>query len=367
MRATVAEIDEQKLRENFDLVRKQANGAEIMAIVKANAYGHGIVECAEIFRQCGAEMLGVAFVCEAEEIRASGNSMPIVVLTPPFPDEAEQFCLLNLELVACSREVLRQFTETAVRLNVRLKAHLYIDTGMRRDGIEPEESVEFMRFCTTLPNLEFIGICTHFATSDETDKTFINEQLSKFNKTITLLSEADFSFQNIHAANSGAVADFPNSHFTMVRPGLVLYGYNPSGDLQNMLEIQPVLTLKTRINSLRRVLGETSVSYARKYFTKGETTIATIPLGYGDGLTRLLTGKAECLIHGKRFPIVGAICMDQCMVDVGNENLILGEEVVIIGQQGSETIGADELARKLGTITFEILTGISARVPRVVV
>lgn len=365
MRVTVADIDCSALRHNFRIIRERAGSRHIMAIVKANAYGHGMTECAAIFREEGTEFLGVAFADEAAELRATGDRGRIAVLTPPLPEEAELFCLHDLDVVACSLPAMQAFSQAAVQHGITLRAHLYIDTGMRRDGIEPETAVDFMRSCSTLPNISFVGICTHFATSDEADETFARQQLTRFNLALGELAQAGFHFPLVHAANSGAVVNLPEAYFTLVRPGLTLYGYDPSQNPMEPPAFRPVLTLRTKVNSVRRVPAQTSVSYGRRYFTSEETWIATIPIGYGDGFTRLLSGKASCLIQGREFPVVGTICMDQCMVDTGNLMLEPGEEVVLIGTQQGAVLAASELARRLGTIPYEVLTAISARVPRV--
>lgn len=346
-------------------VRQRADARHVMAIVKANAYGHGMAECARIFREEGVDFLGVAFADEAAELRAAGDAGRIVVLTPPLPEEAGLFCEHELDVVACSLSAMEAFSRAAIQAGITLRAHLYIDTGMRRDGIEPEEAVAFMQSCAALPGLTFVGVCTHFATSDEADRTFALRQLALFNTALHDLEKAGFRFPLVHAANSGAVVNLPEAHFTLVRPGLTLYGYDPSQDAAEPPALRPVMTLRTRINSVRRVPPDTSVSYGRRYFTREDTWIATIPIGYGDGFMRLLSGKASCLIRGREFPVVGTICMDQCMVDTGDLAVEPGEEVVLIGRQQAAQLSAGELARRLGTIPYEVLTAISARVPRV--
>ena len=364
MRVTTAEIDCSALRENFRALRRCAGGRAIMAIVKANAYGHGMIRCAQIFRSEGTEFLGVAFADEGAELREAGDSGPIVVLSPPLPEEADLFCRYGLDIAACSLPAMHAFSEAARSAGRTLNAHLYIDTGMRRDGIEPSEAVAFMKACSGLDNIRFTGVCTHFATSDEADRSFALRQLDLFCAAVGELEKAGYRFPFVHAANSGGVINLPQAHFTVVRPGLTLYGYDPSERQEQRVAVRPAMTLRTRINSVRHVPAGTPVSYGRKYHTGRDSWIATIPIGYGDGFTRLLTGRASCLIRGRRFPVVGAICMDQCMVDTGDTNVEPGEEVVLIGTQDSETISAAEIAATLGTIPYEVLTAVSARVPR---
>lgn len=365
MRVTVADIDCSALRWNFQQVRKRAGTRRIMAVVKANAYGHGMTECARIFRGEGAEYLGVAFADEAALLRAEGDRLPIAVLTTPLPEEASLFCEHNLDFVACSIDTVRVFAQAAQAVGTTLRAHVYIDTGMRRDGIEPHDAVAFVQACAAFGSIELVGVCTHFATSDEADQTFALHQLALFRQTLGDLARAGYRFPLVHAANSGALLNLPDSVFTLARPGLTLYGYNPSEKPEPATALRPAMTLRSKIHSVRRVPTGTSISYGRHYYTDSETTIATIPIGYGDGFTRLLTGNATCLLRGKEFPIVGTICMDQCMINTGDTPVQPGEEVVLIGTQGTAMLLADAIAHKLGTIPYEVLTAISARVPRI--
>ncbi|HYF03873.1 MAG TPA: alanine racemase, partial [Patescibacteria group bacterium] len=344
MRFTVAEINTDFFRHNLAQIRARVPDTPIMAMVKANAYGHGIVKCSQILREEGVEMLGVAFANEAIMLRNTGDRGTIVVMTPPEAEEAEFFAHYDLQAVASSLEVMVALSNEFQQQGKVLKAHLYIDTGMRRDGIQPDEAVEFMRVCSVLKNVEMIGVCTHFATSDDADKSFVTEQLECFKNCVELLKEKGFEFQYIHTANTGAIADLSESYFNLIRPGISLYGYHPSDVLENPMDLKPVMQLKTRIISLRRIPAGESVSYARRYFTTDETTIGSIPIGYGDGFPRALTNRAEVLIRGKRYNQVGAICMDQCMVDLGDEDIHIGEEVVLLGKQGSEEITAAEIA-----------------------
>jgi alanine racemase len=371
VRPTVALIDRSCLRANFRVVRDCSIHGNVMAVVKANAYGHGAPECAAVFHTEGAAMLGVAIADEAAALRLDKRlqGASVHVLTPPFADEADEYCRLSISFSAASLETVRAFDAAAKRNHCLLSAHLYLDTGMRRDGIEAHEAVAFMQACASYTNIRFDGLCTHFATSEESDTTFVNEQLRRFHTAHRALQEAGFMFQWTHAANSGAVLHLPEAMFNLVRSGIALYGYNPASTTSHATArcihgLQPALTLQTNVVSVRHVPSGTPVSYGRTYITQRETTIATLPIGYGDGLSRALSNNAECLIRGRRFPIVGRICMDQCMVDVGEETIGIGDEAVIIGSQGIERLSADELAERIETIHYEVLTGISARVRR---
>jgi alanine racemase len=365
MRSTIAQINTLYLRQNFRSLRSLAPNSAIMPMVKANAYGHGIIECSEILSQEGADFLGVAFASEGILLRQAGNDTPIVVMTPPEPNELSEFVEHNFQAIACSAETVQKISIEAKKQNKIAQLHLYIDTGMSRDGIMPQDALEFMHKTNALSNIEWTGICTHFATSDENNTSFAEFQLNLFNQVIENLRQNGFSFPHTHAANTAAIAHLPFAQFNLIRPGLSLHGCAPTNELAYELHLKPTLTLKSSILSLRRVPKGTPVSYGRRYYTTQETTIATIPIGYGDGYFRSLIGKAECLIRGKRYSIVGTICMDECMVDVGNDTVEYGDEVMLIGKQGNEIITANQIAQQCGTIPYEVLTAISARVPRV--
>jgi alanine racemase len=394
LRSTLATVNLAALRSNFRAIAERAWQSvphasarpAMMPIVKADAYGHGIVPCAKALLDEGKELgvetfLGVAFAAEAAPLRAA-DDMPdtrIAVVTPPFAHGAAEYCRLNLEFCAASLETMQAFSAEAAKTGRLLNAHLTIDTGMRRDGLQPHEALEFMRVVSALPNITIHGICTHFATADEADKTYFHTQIQRFQDTLRSLSDAGFTFRYIHAANSGAIAESVtnsgnNALFTLLRPGIALYGYNPSHELHTPLRLTPVLSLTTSIISLRRLPKGEAVSYGCRFITDRETTIATIPIGYADGFRRGLTGKAHVIIGNKTFPVVGTICMDQCMVDIGDEAFSVGEHVILLGSaetpdgvaEGNpkSRITADDWADSLSTISYEICTGITSRVPR---
>lgn len=362
MRATIAVIDTEQLRHNFRIVREHVAGRAILAIVKANAYGHGLVECAEIFRQEGATMLGVAYVQEGIQLRQAGNPLPILVLTPPQPEEASLYCQFELQAVACSLPVMEHFAAEARRQGVRLGVHVAVDTGMHREGVPPAELEGFLARLREFDSLELLGLWTHFASADEPDPSFLWTQWRQFREVVQRAQQAGYSIPYLHAANSAALVRFPETWATMVRPGIVLYGYQPwAGE---RLPVRPVLQLKSRVVDCRRLQPGDGVSYHRLYVAERQTTVVTVPIGYADGYRYSLSGRALCLIHGKRFPVVGAVCMDEIMVDVGDEPVQIGDEVVLLGEQGQETIWADELACWMRSIPYEVLSGLSRRVPR---
>ncbi len=235
---------------------------------------------------------------------------------------------------------------------------------MNRIGVKVSEIRKLLASVSKLRRLEIKGIYTHFATADQPDKTFSREQIGQFHQALEILRSEGVTPEHIHCAGSAGIVDLPDSYFSMVRPGLMLYGYYPSHRASEAVPVRPVLALKSRISLVKWIDAGETVSYGRRYTAQARTQIATLPLGYADGYMRLLTGKAEVLINGRRFPVVGTICMDQIMVDVGDSDVAVGDEAVLIGKQGDESIDAWDLADRVGTIPYEILTSISSRVPR---
>ncbi len=365
MRATTAYIDIKKLRDNVRAIRKAVDGTAIMAIVKANAYGHGAIGVSRVLRSEGTEFLGVAFAKEGAALREAGDAGPIVVLIPSFPEEAYLFCKYDLRAAISSEEFLIALSREAKKRNYRAKVHLHIDTGMNRDGINAGKALAFYKKYGSLPNVEIEGISTHFATA-ASDLDFARKQLRIFNETLEKLKSEGARFKYAHASNSGAIINLPEARFNLVRPGLALYGYS-CGGFGNSLNLSPILTLKSQVAVVRRIEPGESVGYDRLFVAERASNIATVPIGYGDGYFRNLTGKAKCLIGGKKYPIVGSICMDELMVDCGDDEIKPGDEAVLIGSMNGQSIWADELARQAGTITYEITSAISDRVPRVFV
>ena len=364
MRATVAVINKSNLINNFKTIKQLASRSQVMPIVKANAYGHGLTEISKILETAGANFFGVAFADEGISIRDAGVKVPVVVLVPTFPDEAKKFVEYDIQASVSSCDFMKAISEEAVKAGKTAKVHLCIGTGMNREGIQPGDAVSFMRQCASYRNVEFVAACTHFATSS-TDPVFVQRQLKLFNDTLENLKNAGFTFKDIHAANTGAIINHPEAHFTIVRPGISIYGYTPVPEMAGKVNVKPVLSFKTKVVMTRRIREGESVSYDRLYVSPKPSTIATLPVGYGDGYLKSLTGKAKCLIKGKVYDIVGSICMDECMVDVADDDVNTGDEVILIGSNGSESILVPDVAQKAGTIPYEVLTAISARVPRV--
>ena len=363
MRSTFAVINLSNLKHNLNRIKTLAPSSKVMAIVKANAYGHGIVEISKALEKFGVDYLGVAFADEGITIREAGIKIPIVVLVPTFPDEAKKFVEYDLQASVSTHEFVAELSKEAIKAGKTIPVHLCIGTGMNREGIQPGDAVQCMDKCKGMANIEFVGVCTHFATSS-TDAVFVKRQLRLFNDTLESLKQAGYNFPIIHTANSGAIANHPEAHYSIVRPGMSLYGYSPIPELTGKFDLKPILTLRTKVVMMRKIRKGESVGYDRLFISDKPTTIATIPVGYGDGYFKTLTNKSQCLINGKRYNLVGTVCMDECMVDVGDDDIKVGDEVVLLGKQGNEEITAFELANKIGTIQYEILTAISARVPR---
>jgi alanine racemase len=368
MRLTHAEINLTALRSNFNAIRRHVGpGVKIMGIVKANAYGHGFVEVAKSLVEYGVDYLGVGFLEEGVVLRQNGVGVPVLVLGGVLGHQIGEFLANDLEITVSSTELARWIENDVARRNsTKARVHLKIDTGMERIGVRAENAIQFAENVCRLPHLDVVGIYSHFATSEERDKTFAVGQLGKFLGVLESLRKTGIEIPVPHMANSGAIIDMPDARLAMVRPGISLYGIYPSRETSESIPLKPVLTLKSSVVFIKDVPAGTSISYGRKYFTKDKTRIATIPVGYGDGYRRALSNTADVLIRGVRCRIVGTVCMDQIMVDIGAvPDVHVGEEVVLIGRSGGESISAWELSSLHGSIPYELLTGLTARVPRV--
>lgn len=364
MRPTRIEISRSALEHNIAVFRRLAPTQRLIAVVKANAYGHGMTLVASAIEPL-VDMFGVAFAEEGAALRAAGIAKPIVVLMTPTESDAETIVAHSLDVVACSLEVVHRLDRTAAAYHKRVRLHVYVDTGMHRDGLAPEEVSALVDACAQLTGIELVGICTHFARSDERDCTMTTEQNRRFAEVLDRLAQRGYRFPIVHAANTGAALQHPATHYTALRIGIGMYGIAPGETIAPQL--RPALRLVTAVTATRRVGAGEPVSYGTHYIAQRSTTIATIPIGYGDGYSRMLTGKAECIIGGKRYPIVGAICMDECMVDVGDDPIAVGDEVVLIGTSGGESITARHIADRIGTIPYEVTTLLGERIPRVLV
>lgn len=366
VRPVWVEIDLNAVRHNLAEIRRLIGPTvEIMAVVKGEAYGHGALKIAQTSLQAGAHRLGVALPEEGIALRKAGITAPILVFSPLQTDQAETMVRFDLTPTICMLEPAVALSRAATAAGKEVPYHVKIDTGMNRIGIPANEGIVFIKKMRPLPGIFLEGIFSHLATADEGDKEYARFQMKTFNKVIVDLKAEGLLPPKVHLANSAGIIDLPSAYYNLVRPGLILYGMYPSSEVAvEKIRLEPAFSLKTKVVFKKRVPQGSTVSYGRKYVTPAETNIVTIPIGYADGWSRRLSGKAEVLISGKRFPIVGAICMDLCMVDVGNEPVEIGQEVVLIGSQASERITAEEIGVHMGTINYEVTCMINDRVPR---
>ncbi|MBC8078737.1 MAG: alanine racemase [Gorillibacterium sp.] len=340
----------------------------LMAVIKADAYGHGAVQVAREAITCGVDYLAVAFLDEALELRRAGVSAPILVLGHTPVNGISLAAENNISLTVYSDEALDAIARRPQGVPP-VTIHIKIDTGMGRIGLNClEDASAFVSRALSLPGVKVEGLYTHYACADECDKTFTLEQHSKLKAVVDHFADKGITFPYIHAGNSAAAIDTPELTYNMVRLGIGMYGLYPSENVgKEQIQLQPVMSIKTGVVMLKPVPLDSGISYGHRYRTKREgEMIATLPVGYADGYSRMLTGKVQALIKGQRVPVVGTICMDQCMIDVSDiAGAALGDEVVILGRQGEEMISAEELAAGLGTLNYEIVCMISHRVPRV--
>ena len=372
-RATRAEIDLTAFRHNLQNLRKYLDPqTRIMAIVKADAYGHGAVSCARIAVESGAaNYLGAGVIEEGIELRENGLNAPILLLGSIFPDEAEDLVRHNLATILCTQPLAQALSKEAEKQDKTVSVHIKVDTGMNRLGISPENLPTLLDQVRNLKNLKIEALSTHFSSADDEDLSVTQAQLEKFQTALTILQKEGVHTPIVHCANTSALFKFPESHFNMVRPGLILYGVLPSPSLRPVIDqgenpFQPVMQWKSQIILLKPIAKNQPVSYSGSFTTQRDSLIATLPIGYADGLHRMLSNKMDVLIRGRRAPQVGNICMDMILIDVTDiPDVQAGDEVVIFGRQGDEMISVEELAVKGKTIPYEILCSVSKRVPRI--
>ena len=360
---TWAEIDIGALRHNYRLIDKMAGEAGIMAVVKANGYGHGAVEVSNTFIEEGVPYLAVAFVSEGIELRNAEIDTPILVFGRSTKNQIGLQIDKLLDVTICGIEDVKMVSEAAAGKDVRV--HMNVDTGMARLGVPSTEALSTARAIAESDSLIFRGLYSHFASSEREDSTTAVKQIEIFKKLADDLDGEGILPPLRHLANSGGLLNHPDSYFNMMRVGMSVYGYHPDPRRQDSVKFKHVMSLKSEVAQVRRVDAGTPVSYGGLWKAGRETSIATIPIGYTDGIDRALTGKMEVIIRGKKFAVVGLICMDMIMADVGDTGIEAGEEVVIIGIQGNESILASDLAIKQNSISYEITCGIGVRVPRV--
>ena len=363
-RAVWAQIDLSAIEHNIEEIRSKINNdTKLCAIIKADAYGHGAIAVAKTAVKAGVDYLAVAILNEALELRNAGFKEPILILGFTPLEQAGLVVDRGITQTVFSVEAAEALSKAAVSQNKIAKVHIKIDTGMYRIGIQPEQAGELARKISKLKNIEIEGVFSHFATSDAKDKSFAYTQLAKFNEAIKNIEAENIFIPIKHIANSAAILDMPEAQFNMVRAGVILYGLWPSTEVEKTIELKPALQLKAKIAYVKTVAAGHGISYGCTFVTKKESVIATLPIGYADGYTRMLTGKVQVVVRGKRVPVVGKICMDQCMIDVTDvPGVKEGDEVVLFG---NKEIPIDEIADLLGTINYEIVCMVGNRIPRV--
>ncbi|MDQ3941363.1 MAG: alanine racemase, partial [Actinomycetota bacterium] len=359
-----AEIDLGAIRDNVRSLRDLAGGAELMSVVKGYAYGHGNPQCARAMLEAGASRLGVARVAEALHLRDAGIEAPIHVFTEP-PYEAA-VALVEKELTATvyTRRFAEILSDAAIAAGRKVPVHVKFDTGMHRVGLPADEAVGAIGALRSLRGLEIEGAWSHFAVADVPDHPFTRKQLDVFMDLVGQLERSGISLRYRHIANSAATLSFPDSHLDLVRCGVASYGLLPGATTMPRGELRPALSLRARVNMSKSVPAGEALSYGLDYELARTSRVVTVPVGYADGYDRGLSSRADVLINGKRFRVSGAVCMDQFMVDVGNEDVATGSIVTLIGADGEDKISADELAAHLDTINYEVTARIPSRVPR---
>lgn len=370
-RPTFAEIDLSALHHNFNVIRSSIpRGTEILAVVKADAYGHGFMDISRELEILGVNAFGVAFLAEGIQLRKSGIDKPVLLLGGVYPGQERKCIGYNLSTIVFTLEQARALNQAADKLFRKAQVHLKIDTGMGRLGIPYTDVPAFMQELRKLPNIALEGIISHFASADELDEQgrhFTRLQAERFEWALAETCKSGFAPRYIHIANSAGslLRNIPGCN--LIRPGIALYGAIPSADFQGKLDLRPVMRLKSRIAMLKWVEPGTTISYARRFTAVGKTLIASVPVGYADGYSRALTNRGEVLVRGQRARVTGTVCMDWIMLDVtGVAGVTVGDQVILIGSDDAgNCIHAEELAAAAGTIPYEIFCGISKRVPRV--
>lgn len=364
---SVAIVDLNAYASNLRVAREMAGpGVKLLATVKANAYGHGLVPVARKALDCGVAMLGVATVEEAVTLREAGVTGAIVVLFQPRLDALPAIVEYNLTLIVADVATAEHLGELARKANRVVPVHCQIDSGMGRQGFDIEKAAQDIQFLTRISHIDIEGLCTHFPVANKRDDEFTLNQIRSFRQVAKNLERAGIPFELAHAANSAGVVNYPKSAMDMIRPGLMTYGIWPADDLPAVNPLRPVLRWETSITQVRQLAPGDSISYGRTFTASEPMRVAILPVGYADGYQHRLSNRAEVLVHGLRCPVRGNVCMDQTIVDVTRApQAKAGDTVVLLGEDGGDRITAEELAAHASTIPYEILTGIGERVPRV--
>lgn len=364
-----AEISLDNIAHNTHEIRRiTSKKAEIMGVVKADAYGHGVFEVVRTLLNNGIDRLAVSMLDEAIQLRKLGIDCPILILGYTDPRRADEIISHNVAQTVFSHDLANALSDAAVRLCKKAVIHIKVDTGMSRVGFMPGYSaVKNISTIGKLPGLIIEGLYSHFASADEIDSSYTYMQMERFLSLWNELNRIGILIPVKHIANSAAIIRYPEMHMDLVRPGIIQYGLYPSSDkgLYDRIQLKPAMSLKANIVMVKDVEEGTAVSYGRKFETKRASRIATIPIGYADGYTRLLSDKGQVLINGNYAPIIGSVCMDQCMVDVTDiEDVETGDEVILIGESAGKCVSASDIAQITGTINYEVVSLVGRRIPR---
>ena len=362
-----AEIDLAALRHNIRVLKERAPGAGLMGVVKGYAYGHGNPECAAAMLEAGASRIGVARLAEALHLRDAGITAPIHVFTEPPYEAAAALVAADITAAVYTREFARSLSDAAVAAGKVVPVHVKFDTGMHRVGIPADEGPDVVAALQTLPGVEIEGAWSHLAVADVPDHPFTRKQLDLFMDLVGKLERTGTTLRFKHIANSAATLSLPDSHLDLVRCGVASYGLWPGPHLVGSADLRPVLSLRARVNMVKELPAGEALSYGLNYELQRPGKVVTVPAGYADGYDRRLSGRADVLMNGRRFRVSGTVCMDQFMVDLGNEDVMTGATATLIGTDGDETVSAEELATHIGTINYEVTSRIPSRVPRLFV
>ena len=364
LRNAWAEIDLDAIAHNIKEAKKKINATtKLCAVVKADAYGHGATQVAKAALMAGADFLAVALLQEAIELREAGIKAPILILGALQEEGAEETVENEISQALFTLKSAELLSAAAVKLGKKAKVHLAIETGMNRIGISPEQAGDFAAQVGALPGIEIEGVFSHFAMADAKDKTFCREQYAKFQKALFEIRLRGIEIPIKHISNSATISELPEMQLDMVRQGITLYGLWPSDDVGHCLDYEPVMKLKAKITFVKQIEQGETVGYGRTFTAERPTKIATLPLGYADGISRKVSNKGYVLLKGQKAPIVGRVCMDQFMIDVTDiENVEIGDEVLVFG---SKELSADKVAEWTETISYEVLCAVSKRIPRI--
>jgi alanine racemase len=366
VRPTLVEVDLNRLEHNYQAIRRHVAPAKVMPILKANAYGHGLLRVAQLMESLGADYIGVAVLEEGILLRENGIRMPILVLGGILGNQVPGFLKHDLTITASSIDKLYQLDEIAAQMGVKAKVHLKIDTGMERIGVHYYNAHSFLEIALKCQSIVLEGIYSHFANADLPDLNDARLQLERFQEVLSFFEKRSLPPPPLrHMANSPAILQLPEANFDMVRPGLLLYGVYPSSQISHAVSVHPALSWRSRVVYFKIILPEHPVGYGSTWQTDHMVRAVTAPVGYGDGYFRSMSNKAQVILHGKKYPVVGRISMDQIVINIEWDSAYNDDEVILIGESGSESIYCEDLAEWAGTIPYEILTNINTRVPRI--